>query len=69
MTSIFARGRQHSACRRHHQHHPTRRSQASRPSLSGGERRLAATVDLSQKALALLKGDKDWTPGQIIDSY
>jgi hypothetical protein len=28
----------------------------------------AATVNLSQKALALLKGDKDWTPGATIDS-
>jgi len=29
----------------------------------------AATVNLSQKALALLKGDRDWKPGQTIDSY
>jgi hypothetical protein len=28
----------------------------------------AATVQLSQKALAALKGDKDWQPGQHIDS-
>jgi len=27
----------------------------------------AATVNLSQKALAWLKGDKDWTPGQTLD--
>jgi hypothetical protein len=27
----------------------------------------AATVSLSQKALAWIKGDKDWTPGQTID--
>jgi hypothetical protein len=29
----------------------------------------AATVDLSQQALAMIKGDKDWKPGQKIDSY
>jgi hypothetical protein len=28
----------------------------------------AATVQLSNKALALIKGDKDWTPGTPIDS-
>ena len=29
----------------------------------------AATVQLSQRALALLKGDKDWQPGMKIDSF
>lgn len=28
----------------------------------------AATLQLSQKALAKLKGDKDWQPGQTIDA-
>ena len=29
----------------------------------------AATIDLSQKALAMINGDRDWKPGMKIDSY
>jgi hypothetical protein len=29
----------------------------------------AATFELSQAALARIKGDKDWKPGQPIDSW
>ena len=29
----------------------------------------AATIELSQKALAMVKGDRDWKPGMKIDSY
>jgi hypothetical protein len=29
----------------------------------------AATLQLSQQALAKLKGDKDWQPGAKIDSF
>ena len=29
----------------------------------------AATLQLSQRAQALLRGDKDWKPGQRIDSF
>ena len=29
----------------------------------------AATIELSQKALAMINGDKDWKPGAKIDSY
>lgn len=29
----------------------------------------AATLQLSQKALALLKGDKDWQPGATVDNF
>jgi hypothetical protein len=29
----------------------------------------AATIELSEKALAMINGDRDWKPGMKIDSY